>query len=73
MDTNDTGGTFRAKGVIGLKAYRAIIWMRNNWLGHRVCVLAENAEEAKQKLEARYGEGHVYYLQHDEDEVNRPR
>ena len=52
--------------------YRAIIWTEDGKLGLRVCVVADNLEDAKKQLEAKYGEGHVFDL-HNEEDAERPR
>jgi len=52
--------------------YRAIIWIRDSdRRGQRVSVLAENLKEAKEKLEAEYGEGNVLDLHNEEDAARR--
>lgn len=59
-----------------LKLYRAMIWVRDSGgadrPGQRVSILAENLKEAKEKLEAEYGEGNVFNL-HNEEDAARPR
>jgi hypothetical protein len=56
-----------------MKLYRAIIWIRgSDRPGQRVNVLAETLKEAKEKLEAEYGEGNVFDL-HNEEDAARPR
>jgi hypothetical protein len=56
-----------------VKVYKAIIWVDDpNEPGQRVSVLAESADDARKKLEAEYGEGHVFNL-HNEEDVSRPR
>lgn len=50
-----------------------MIWVRDSDRpGLRVSVLAENLKEAKEKLEAEYGEGNVFDL-HNEEDAARPR
>jgi hypothetical protein len=50
-----------------------MIWIRDSGgPGQRVSVLAENLKEAKEKLEAEYGEGNVFDL-HNEEDAARPR
>jgi hypothetical protein len=56
-----------------VRPYRAMIWTRDpNRPGQRVSVLAENLKEARERLEAEYGEGNVFNL-HNEDDAARPR
>ena len=56
-----------------VRSYRATIWIRgSDRPGQRVSVLAENLQEAKEKLEAEYGEGNVFDL-HNEEDAARPR
>ena len=56
-----------------VRPYHAIIWIRDSDPpGQRVSVLATNPKEAKEKLEAEYGEGNVFDLHHEEDAA-RPR
>jgi len=56
-----------------VRPYRAMIWIRDSGgPGQRVSVLAENLKEAKEKLEAEYGEGNVFDL-HNEEDAARPR
>lgn len=56
-----------------LKLYKAIIWIRDSDKpGQRVTVVAESLKEAKEKLEAQYGEGNVFDL-HNEEDAARPR
>lgn len=56
-----------------VRSYRAMIWIRgSDRPGQRVSVLAENLQEAKEKLEAEYGEGNVFDL-HNEEDAARPR
>jgi len=53
--------------------YKAMIWTRDSDKpGQRVSALAESLQEAKEKLEAQYGEGNVYDL-HNEEDAKRPR
>jgi len=50
-----------------------MIWLRDSDRpGQRVSVLAENLKEAREKLEAEYGGGNVFYL-HNEEDAERPR
>ncbi len=56
-----------------MKTYKAIIWDDDpDKPGRRVSVQAENLDEAKAKLEAEYGEGHVFDL-HNEQDALQPR
>ncbi len=56
-----------------MKTYKAIIWDGDpNKPGHRVSVLAEDLDDAKRRLEEKYGKGHVFNL-HNEEEAKRPR
>ena len=56
-----------------MKLYRAMVWKDgSDKPGQRVSVLAENLVEAKEKLEAEYGEGNVFDL-HNEEDAARPR
>ena len=56
-----------------MKTYKAMIWDDDpEKPGRRVSVLAESHNDAKKKLEAEYGEGHVFYLRNEEDAA-RPR
>jgi hypothetical protein len=55
------------------KLYRAMIWIRDSDRpGQRVSVFAKNLKEAKERLEAEYGEGNVFNL-HNEEDAARPR
>jgi hypothetical protein len=55
------------------KLYKAIIWVDgSDKPGQRVSVVADGIAEARQKLEAEYGTGNVYYL-HNEEDAARPR
>lgn len=57
----------------GVKLYKAMIWLRDpDRPGRRVSVRAKSLEEAKEKLEAEYGEGTVFDL-HNEEDAARPR
>jgi hypothetical protein len=53
------------------RVYKAIIWV-GELPGRRVTILANSLEEAKEKLEAEHGAGHVYSLYNEED-MERPR
>jgi hypothetical protein len=56
----------------GVKLYKAMIWLRDpNRPGRRASV-AKPLEEAKEKLEAEYGEGKLFGL-HNEEDAARPR
>jgi hypothetical protein len=56
-----------------VKIYKAIIWVRDSdRSGLRVSVLAENLTQAKEKLEAEYGQGSVFDL-HNEQDAAQPR
>jgi hypothetical protein len=55
-----------------VRLYHAMIWVRDDEPGKRVSVEAEDLDEAKQKLEAEYGQGNVFYLR-NEDDAARPR
>jgi len=56
-----------------VKLYSAMIWIRDSDRpGQRVRVFAENLKEAKEKLEAEYGDGNVFDL-HNEEDATRPR
>jgi hypothetical protein len=52
--------------------YRAIIWTEDGKPGLRVSVVADNLEDARKQLEAKYGQGHVFDL-HNEEDAERPR
>ena len=52
-----------------MKTYKAIIWDGDpNKPGHRVSVLAEDLDDAKRRLEEKYGKGHVFNLHNEEEE-----
>jgi hypothetical protein len=56
-----------------MKIFKAMIWEEDPAKpGRRVSVLAENLDDAKKRLEAEYGEGHVFAL-HNEEDAARPR
>jgi hypothetical protein len=55
-----------------MRRYEAIIWDDETKPGLRVSVEAESLDAAKKKLEAQYGEGHVFNL-HNEEDAARPR
>ena len=56
-----------------MKTYKAIICDKGPRIpGQHVSVLAENLDDARKKLEAKYGVGKVFYLR-DEEEENRIR
>ena len=56
-----------------MNTYSAIIWDDDpNKSGRRVSVVAENLQDAKERLQAEYGEGHVFNL-HSEEDASRPR
>ncbi len=56
-----------------VRMYHAIIWIRDSDRpSQRVSVLAETLREAKEKLEAEYGEGNVFDL-HNKEDAARPR
>jgi hypothetical protein len=56
-----------------VKLYKAMIWLRDpDRPGRRVSVLAKSLKEAREKLEAEYGEGTVFCL-HNEEDAARPR
>jgi len=56
-----------------MKTYKAMIWDDDpEKPGRRVSVLAESLDDAKKKLEAKYGEDHVFDLRNEEDAA-RPR
>jgi hypothetical protein len=56
-----------------MKIYKAMIWVDDpNEPGRRVSVLAESLDDARKRLEAEHGEGHVFYL-HSEEDAERPR
>ena len=52
--------------------YQAIIWTSPDSTGIRVDVFAPSLNEAKEKLEHKYGAGNVYNL-HDPVEAAKPR
>jgi hypothetical protein len=55
------------------KLYLAMIWVQGyDRPGTRVSVVAHNLDEAKEKLEAEYGEGNIFDL-HNEDDAAAPR
>jgi hypothetical protein len=57
----------------GMKTYSAIIWDDDPQKpGRRVSVFAESLQEAKERLEEEYGEGHVFNL-HNEEDAGRAR
>ena len=58
---------------VALREYKSMISEvgSDKW-SHRATVLANSLTEAKEKLEAEYGEGTVFYLR-NEDDANRPR
>jgi hypothetical protein len=56
-----------------VKIYTAMIWVDDpKEPGQRVSALAENLDDARTQLEAKYGEGHVFNLRNEED-ASRPR
>lgn len=56
-----------------LKIYDAIVWGKEpEAVGERVSVQAKNSTDAKQKLQAMYGEDKVYYITNAE-EASKPR
>jgi hypothetical protein len=56
-----------------MRRYKAMIWKpASNLPGRRVSVLATTLEDAKERLEAEYGEGSVFDL-HNEDDAAQPR
>jgi hypothetical protein len=51
-----------------VRVFRAVIWENDSDKpGRRVSVLAETLDDAKKRLEAEYGEGHVFDLHNEED------
>jgi hypothetical protein len=54
-----------------MELYHAMIWIGDR-PGERVTIVAESLEDAREKLEAKYGKGTVFYLRNKEDEA-RPR
>lgn len=66
------GKAHRCK-VGSMKLYNAVTWSKGpDEPGQRVSVCAGTAREAKEKLEAEYGEGTVFDL-HNEEDAARPR
>jgi len=56
-----------------VRLYHAMIWIRDSDRpGRHATVLAEGLKEAKEKLEAEYGEGNVFDL-HNEEDAAQPR
>ena len=56
-----------------VRMYRAMIWTPDTSRpGLRVCVLANNLDEAKKQLEAEHGQGTVFDL-HSEEDAEKPR
>jgi len=57
-----------------MKMYKAMIWEENDPAkpGQRVSVVAESLEDARRRLEERYGKGKVFNLHNEEDAV-QPR
>lgn len=55
-----------------MNRYIAMIWTDQDKPGRRVGVVAQSLKQAKEKLEAEYGEGKVFDL-HNEDDAARPR
>ena len=56
-----------------VKVYKAIICIRDtDGPSRRVSVLAKSLEQAREKLEAEYGEGTVFNL-HNEADAAQPR
>jgi hypothetical protein len=56
-----------------MKTYKAMVWPNGpDEPGRRVSVQANSLEEAREQLEAEYGEGSVFDL-HNEDDAARPR
>jgi hypothetical protein len=56
-----------------VKTYKAVIWTpESSEPGRRVNVVANSLQDARDKLEAEYGEGTVFDL-HNEDDAARPR
>ena len=50
------------------REYLAIIWTKDPTVpGKRVSVWAKSLDEARERLEAEYGEGTVFYLRNEED------
>jgi hypothetical protein len=56
-----------------MKKYKAMIWKDGrNSVGQRAVIMADSLDDARRRLEAKYGEGTVFDL-HNEEEANRPR
>ncbi|WP_175952027.1 hypothetical protein [Burkholderia sp. BCC0405] len=55
-----------------MKVYDAIIWIDGpDKPGRRVTLVAENLDEAKERLEAEYGKDCEYTLKSEEDAAKR--
>jgi hypothetical protein len=58
---------------MAMKRYKAMIWVQgSDKAGRRVSVEAEGLKQAREELEAQYGEGNVFDL-HCEEDASRPR
>ena len=55
------------------RPYKAMIWTPDQQVpGKEVEIVADSLDDAKEKLEAEYGKGNVYYLRNEEDAA-KPR
>jgi hypothetical protein len=55
-----------------MKTYHAIVWVDGpEQPGKRVVLIAENLDEAREKLEAEYGKNCEYTLKNEEDAAKR--
>lgn len=52
--------------------FQAMIWQEGTAHGERVIIEAKNTDEAKEKLEKKYGVGKVFDI-HNHEEANRVR
>jgi hypothetical protein len=54
------------------RVYRALVWMSDDTRPRlRVAVFAKDLDEAREKLERKYGKGTVFNL-HNEEDANLP-
>ena len=59
--------------TVKMKTYEAMVWANGpDQPGQRASVRARSLEDARERLEARYGKGSVFNLRNEEDAA-RPR
>lgn len=64
-------GDMRYHGAITMKVYQALVSQSGTHSSvQRVSITARTLSEAKQKLEAEYGKGTVFYLRNEQDAAN---